>query len=71
MTRDMAKKAPPVSPPEAGGSAAKEHKRGGDAGFAEEGSNKTLPTPRAVAEPSAELQGTKTKYIPKTPYTRG
>lgn len=67
----MAKKTPSVPPPEADVPAAKEHKRGGDAGFGEEGTNKTLPTPQADAEPSAELQGTKAKYIPETPYTRG
>jgi hypothetical protein len=47
------------------------HKRGGDAGFGEEGTNKTIPTPQPDAEPSGELQGTKSKYIPNTPYTRG
>jgi hypothetical protein len=48
------------------------HKRGGDAGFGEAGTNKTQPLPRSDnAEPSAELQGTKSKYIPKSPYTRG
>ena len=49
-----------------------EHKRGGDTGFGEEGTNKTQSVPQSdSAEPSAELQGTKSKYIPKTPYTRG
>jgi len=49
-----------------------EHKRGGDTGFGEEGTNKTQPFPQSDnAEPSAELQGTKSKYIPKSPYTRG
>jgi len=49
-----------------------EHKRGGDTGFGEEGTNKTQPLPQSDdAEPSAELQGTKSKYIPKSPYTRG
>ena len=48
-----------------------QHKRGGDAGFGEEGTNKTMPMPQPDAEPSGELQGTKSKYIPKTPYTRG
>jgi len=46
-------------------------RRGGDAGFGEEGTNKTVPIPQSDAEPSAELQGTKSKYIPKSPYTRG
>ena len=36
-----------------------------------EGTNKTLPTPLNEAQPSAELQGTKSKFIPNTPYTRG
>ncbi|MES2509684.1 MAG: hypothetical protein V4625_07125 [Pseudomonadota bacterium] len=67
----MAKKTPPASSPAADVPAAKAHKRGSDAGFGEEGTNKTLPVPQADAEPSAELQGTKAKYIPKTPYTRG
>lgn len=48
------------------------HKRGGDVGFGEEGTNKTQPLPQSDnVEPSAELQGTKSKYIPKSPYTRG
>lgn len=46
-------------------------KRAGDADFGEVGTNKTLPSPQKDAEPSAELQGTKSKYIPKTPYARG
>jgi hypothetical protein len=46
-------------------------KRGGDAGFGVEGTNKTLPVPQPDAEPTAELQGTKSKYIPKIPYKRG
>lgn len=49
----------------------KRPERGGSANFGEEGSNKTLPTPDADAQPSDELQGTRTKYIPRTPYTRG
>lgn len=36
-----------------------------------DGTNKTLPQPLEGAEPSSELQGTKSTYIPKTPYTRG
>ncbi len=49
----------------------KRPERGGSANFGEEGSNKTLPTPDPDAQPSDELQGTRTKYIPRTPYTRG
>jgi hypothetical protein len=45
--------------------------RGGNAVFGGDGTNKTLPIPDLDAEPSAELQGTKAKYIPNTPYTRG
>ncbi|MES2402023.1 MAG: hypothetical protein V4573_18675 [Pseudomonadota bacterium] len=45
--------------------------KGGSAEFGEDGTNKTLPIPDLDAEPSAELQGTKAKYIPETPYTRG
>jgi hypothetical protein len=44
-------------------------RRGGD--FGVEGTNKTLPVPPLDAQPSDELQGTKTKFIPKSPYTRG
>jgi hypothetical protein len=36
-----------------------------------EGTNKTVPEPKPDAEPSAELQGTASKFIPKTPYSRG
>ena len=36
-----------------------------------EGTNKTLPEPLEYAEPSSELQGTKSTYIPKAPYIRG
>ncbi|MES2415366.1 MAG: hypothetical protein V4614_16315 [Pseudomonadota bacterium] len=63
----MTKKTPSVP-------VARKEKRGdhgGSAGFGEEGTNKTMPVPQPDAEPSAELQGTKAKYIPKTPYTRG
>lgn len=45
--------------------------RGGDAGFGLEGTNKTVAIPQDDAEPSAGLQGTKSRYIPKSPYTRG
>lgn len=44
-------------------------RRGKDFGL--EGTNKTIPVPQPDAEPSAELQGTKSKFIPKSPYTRG
>lgn len=36
-----------------------------------EGTNKTLPVPLEDAEASPELQGIKSTYIPKSPYTRG
>lgn len=36
-----------------------------------EGTNKTIPVPQNNAEPSPELQGAKSLYIPKSPYTRG
>ena len=36
-----------------------------------EGTNKTSPEPPDGAEPSSELQGTKSTYIPKAPYIRG
>ncbi len=39
--------------------------------FGLEGSNKTIPVPQPDAQPADELQGTKSKFIPKTPYTRG
>ena len=46
------------------------HKRQGkDFGF--EGTNKTVPVPQPDAEPAPELQGTKSKFIPDSPYTRG
>jgi len=44
-------------------------RRGKDFGF--EGTNKTVPVPQPDAEPAAELQGTKSKFIPDSPYTRG
>lgn len=40
-------------------------------GFGFEGTNKTVPVPQSDAEPADELQGTKSKFIPKSPYTRG
>ena len=39
--------------------------------FGLEGTNKTIPTPHPHAQPADELQGTKSKFIPKSPYTRG
>jgi len=44
-------------------------RRGND--FGSEGTNKTIPVPQADALPADELQGTKSKFIPKSPYTRG
>lgn len=44
-------------------------RRGKDFGF--EGTNKTVPVPQPNAEPVPELQGTKSKFIPDSPYTRG
>lgn len=44
-------------------------RRGDDFGL--EGTNKTVPVPQPDAEPAEELQGTKTKFVPKSPYTRG
>ncbi|MDB5964779.1 MAG: hypothetical protein JWQ72_1279 [Polaromonas sp.] len=38
--------------------------------FGKEGTNKTLPVPEPDASPDAELQGTKSKFVPKAPYTR-
>lgn len=45
--------------------------KGGSTAFGQDGTNKTLPAPQADAQPSDDLQGTKAKYIPNTPYTRG
>ena len=39
--------------------------------FGLEGTNKTIPVPQPDAQPADELQGTKSKFIPKSPYTRG
>ena len=39
--------------------------------FGREGTNKTISTPQPDAQPADELQGTKSKFIPKSPYTRG
>jgi hypothetical protein len=44
-------------------------RRGDDFGL--EGTNKTVPVPQPDAQPADELQGTKSKFIPKSPYTRG
>ena len=44
-------------------------RRGKDFGL--EGTNKTIPVPQPDAQPADELQGTKSKFIPKSPYTRG
>ena len=39
--------------------------------YGEEGSNKTMPKPQPDAQPSDELIHTTTRFIPKSPYTRG
>ncbi|MEC5213770.1 hypothetical protein RCH06_002324 [Polaromonas sp. CG_9.5] len=39
--------------------------------FGLEGTNKTISVPLPNAAPAEELEGTKTKYIPSSPYTRG
>ena len=39
--------------------------------FGHEGTNKTTPVPEPDAQPADELLGTKSKFIPKSPYTRG
>ena len=44
-------------------------RRGSDFGL--EGTNKTVSVPQPGAEPADELQGTKAKFIPKSPHTRG
>ena len=49
--------------------ASRHPRRGEDFGL--EGTNKTIPFPQPNAEPADELEGTKTKYIPRSPYTRG
>lgn len=49
--------------------ASKAKRRGSDFGL--EGSNKTVPVPQPDVQPADELQGTKSKFIPKSPYTRG
>ena len=48
---------------------AKPKRKGKNFGF--EGTNKTVAVPQHDAEPADELQGTKSKFIPKSPYTRG
>lgn len=47
----------------------KPKRKGKDFGL--EGSNKTIAAPQPDAQPADELQGTKSKFIPKSPYTRG
>ena len=49
--------------------AARIKRKGQDFGL--EGTNKTVPAPQLGAHPSDELQGTKSKFVPKTPYSRG
>ena len=49
--------------------AARSQRRGQDFGF--EGTNKTVAVPQPSAQPADELQGIKSKFIPKSPYTRG
>ena len=49
--------------------AARIKRKGQDFGL--EGTNKTVPVPQPDAHPADELQGTKSKFIPKSPYTRG
>lgn len=49
--------------------AAKHPRRGEEFGL--EGTNKTISVPLPNASPVEELEGTKTKYIPSSPYTRG
>ena len=44
--------------------------RSKDDDFGVEGTNKTIPEPQPGAKPSAELQGTKSKFIEKSPFTR-
>lgn len=49
--------------------AARDKRKGEDFGL--EGTNKTVPVPQPDAQPADELQGIKSKFIPKSPYTRG
>ena len=49
--------------------AARDKRKGEDFGL--EGTNKTVPVPQPNAQPADELQGTQSKFIPKSPYTRG
>ena len=44
-------------------------RRGSDFGL--EGTNKTTPVPQPDAQPADELQGTKARFVPKSPHTRG
>lgn len=41
------------------------------AGYGEQGTNKTIPQPIPDAKPSDELLNTKSKFVEKSPYTRG
>ena len=38
--------------------------------FGAEGTNNTIPEPQEGAKPMPELQGTKSKFIEKSPFTR-
>ena len=49
--------------------ASRSKRKGQDFGL--EGTNKTVPAPQDDAQPGGELQGIQSKFIPKTPYTRG
>ena len=49
--------------------AARIKRKGQDFGL--EGTNKTVPVPQPESHPADELHGTRSKFIPKTPYTRG
>jgi hypothetical protein len=60
---------PPQSSPVPAAPAAGSAKRGNS--FGQEGTNKTSSVPHPGAEPSDELLSTKTKFIEKSPYTRG
>lgn len=51
------------------GGAKKPKRMGKDFGF--EGTNKTVPVPEPDAQPAEELEGTKSKFVAKSPYTRG
>lgn len=55
--------------PSGGAKTSKSGRRGDE--FGHEGTNKTVPEPQPDAQASDALQGTKTKFIPKSPHTRG